>query len=376
MLFRIRPQVFLLLGALSLCALVQPRAAAQQPTFSSEVNVVNVLATVRNKKGEVVHDLKQDDFAVEVDGRTQPVKYFTHDTDLPLTLGLLVDTSMSMRNVIPEERTASRAFFDQVLREDRDSAFLIHFDREVELLQDLTNSRQKLQTALDGMDSPELRRSAGGDPDDQRDRGGRRTGGGTLLYDAVYLASNEMLANKKGRKAVIVISDGEDRGSKESLENAVESAQRADVIVYAVLIADTNEHGGFPGAHRGGWGGMGRGGGGIGRPGGGGYPGGGYPGGGYPGEQRPDGKKVMERLAKETGGQMFEVSKKQPIDKIYAQIQEDLRSQYNLGIAPSADALAPGYHTLRVTAKPKDLVIQAREGYYGREQKHSASSGE
>lgn len=345
-------------------------AAQQQPTFSSNVNVINVLASVRNKKGEVVRDLNREDFNVEVDGKAQPVKYFTHDTDLPLTLGLLVDTSMSMRGVIPEEQTASRAFFDQVVREDRDHAFLIHFDREVELLQDVTSSRQKLQAALDSMDSPGLRRSTDRDQQsDPRDRGQRR-GGGTLLYDAVYLASDEMLAKQTGRKAVIVISDGEDQGSKESLEQAVESAQRADTIVYTVLISEHESFGGFsPGGGRhGGWGGMG-GGGGMGRP------GGGYPGGGYPGrEQRPDGKKVMERLAKQTGGRMFEVSKKQPIDKIYSQIQEELRSQYSLGIAPSADALSAGYHKLHVMAKQKDLTIQAREGYYGREAKQQAGA--
>ena len=335
---------------------------AQQPTFSSDVDVINVLVNVRNKKGEVVRDLNKDDFSVEVDGKAQPIKYFSHDADLPLTLGLLVDTSMSMRSVLPEERTASRAFFDQVLREDRDSAFLIHFDHEVELLQDLTNSHQKLQAALDEMDSPELRHSNDRDSVDPRDHG-RHMGAGTLLYDAVYLASDEMLAKQKGRKAIILISDGEDRGSKEPLDEAVESAQRADAIVYTVLITDhESNYGGFGGGRRGGWGGMGRGGG-MGRP-----------GGGYPGrEQRPDGKKVMERLAKETGGRMFEVSKKQPIDKIYSEIEEELRSQYNLGIAGSADTMSPGYHKLRVATKQKDLNIQAREGYYGHEQKQTAA---
>jgi VWFA-related protein len=366
--FRCRPLVSSI-AALSVVLLLNhvDSAAQQQPTFSSNVNVINVLASVRNKKGEVVRDLNKDDFTVEVDGKAQPVKYFTHDTDLPLTLGLLVDTSMSMRGVIPEERTASRAFFDQVVREEQDSAFLIHFDRQVELLQDLTNSRQKLQMALDRIDSPELQGSHDRDQSDPGDRR-QRARGGTLLYDSVYLASDEMLAKQKGRKAIIVISDGEDRGSKESLEQAVESAQRADAIVYSILIADHESNfGGFGpggGGRHGGWGGMGRGGG-MGRPGGGGYPG---------REEHPDGKKIMERLAKETGGRMFEVSKKQPIDKIYSQIQEELRSQYSLGIAPSPEALGPGYHKLHVTARPKDLTIQAREGYYGREQKQSASA--
>ncbi|MBV8208220.1 MAG: VWA domain-containing protein [Acidobacteria bacterium] len=359
-----------LLFALSLPAQQSP------PTFSSDVNVVNILAGVRSKKGEPVRDLTQQDFTLQVDGRPEAIKYFTHDTDLPLTLGLLIDTSMSMRSVLPEERTASRAFFDQVVREDRDSAFLIHFDREVELLQDLTSSRQKLESALQALDTPELRRSgSSGDPggDDRDDRAGRssRRGGGTALYDAVYLASNDVLAAPKGRKAVVLISDGQDRGSKESLEQAIEAAQRSNVIVYSVLLAEKDEQRDFNpmggGGRRGGGGGW-PGGGGVGWPGGGGRGGGmGRPGGGgYPGREHLDGKKIMERLARETGGRMFEASKKQPIDRIYSQIQDELRNQYSLGFVPTGDALAAGYHKLQLTAKNKDDVVQAREGYYGK----------
>lgn len=130
----------------------QPPQQAQQPPqpkISVEVNVVTVLATVRDKHGQIVSNLGKDDFTLEEDGRPQTISYFTRETDLPLTLGLLVDTSESQRRVIDEERTASHSFLDDMLRPDKDHAFVIHFDREVELLQDLTSSREKLEHALD-----------------------------------------------------------------------------------------------------------------------------------------------------------------------------------------------------------------------------------
>lgn len=356
-------------GAGALCCFARTRCAAQQQaTFSSDVNVVNVLATVRNKKGEVVHDLTKDDFILEEDGRPQAIRYFTHDTDLPLTLGLLIDTSGSMRGNLHEERTASHAFFGQVLRENTDSAFLIHFDHEVELLQDLTSSRAKLEEALDKMDSPELHRSddpqddpsrGGRDRGDQRGPGSRRFGMGTTLYDAVFLASDEVLSAQKGRKAVILISDGEDRGSKEPLQQAIESAQRADTIIYAIYMKGEQHGFGFggPGDRRGGMGGRH----------------GGWPGGGVGDrEEHADGRNVMELLARKTGGRMFEYSKKQPIEKIYAAIQEDLRSQYNLGFSPDKDGLEPGYHKLHLATKQKELTVQAREGYYAGRQRSAA----
>src|SRR6266404_3793910 len=145
---------------LSLAALATPRwaRAQQQPTYSSEVKIVNVLATVRRKNGEIVRDLAQEDFTIEEDGKPQTIKYFSHETDLPLTLGLLVDTSMSQRRVLSEEESASYRFLDKVLREDKDVAFLIHFDFDVELLQDLTSSKRDLQKALALLQTPELNR--------------------------------------------------------------------------------------------------------------------------------------------------------------------------------------------------------------------------
>jgi VWFA-related protein len=342
------PRRSFLLSALFLCPRDRLLRGAQDTTFSTDVKVVNVLATVRDKHGQIVANLNKDDFTLEEDERLQTIRYFSRETNLPLTLGLLIDTSMSQRRVLGAERSASYTFLDQVLRVDKDMAFVIHFDREVELLRDLTSSRKDLQAALAQLEMPSSDRG-GGYPSGSR---GRR-GGGTMLYDAVLLASDELMKKQKGRKAVIVLSDGVDTGSKVSLARAIESAQRADTLVYAILFADEQAYG------RSGMGSGPR----MGRRGP--YGGGPYGGGGrrYP-QSRPDGKKILEQMAKETGGAFFEVSKKQPIEQIYERIQEELRNQYSLGYTPERPDAAPGFRRIRVTAKSKGLVVQAREGYY------------
>jgi VWFA-related protein len=345
----------------------QQAAQGQAPPITQRVIVVNVLATVRDKKGAIVRDLTQDDFELKEDDRPQTIRYFSHETDLPLTLGLLVDTSLSQRRVLAEERDASAAFLDQVLRVDKDQAFVIHFDREVELLEDLTSSRQKLQAALGLLQTPQRSHEGGGDSTDPgqgqggggggRGRGG--FGGGTTLYDAIYLASNEITAKQGGRKALIVLSDGVDRGSKKTLASAIEAAERADTLVYSILFADERGSGGGGyGGHRGmggGMGGMGGMGGGMGRH------GGGYP---RPQESRPDGKRILERLSKDTGGHFFEASKKHPLDETFNQIQEELRNQYSLGYTPNPPNAGSGYHKITLTTKKKDVIVQARDGYY------------
>jgi VWFA-related protein len=336
-------------------------------TISVKVKVVNVLATVRDKHGKIVNDLTKDDFALSEDGRPQSIHYFTRDTDLPLTLGLLVDTSMSQRRVLDQERSASHSFLDEMVREDRDKAFIIHFDREVELLQDLTSSHQKLEKALGLLQTPEYAQNSGsggggsnsgnwpGGSGGPAHHGGHH-GGGTMLYDAVFLASNELMQKQEGRKALVLLTDGVDTGSKESLDSAVEAAQRANTVVYSVLFKDDEAYGNGGGFSRPS----------IGFPGGG-WPGGGRPHGGqrYP-EQHPDGKKVLERISNESGGRLFEVSKKEPIDQIYSQISEELRNQYNLGYTPDRALSADDsrYHRIQVTVKRKDLIVQARAGYY------------
>lgn len=320
-----------------------PLLSQEKPGISVDVKVVNVLATVRDKHGDLVSNLGKDDFVLEEDGRPQTIAYFSHETDLPLALGLLVDTSGSQRRVLSEERVASRGFLDNMVREGQDKAFIIHFDREVELLQDLTTSHQKLESALDLVDvaQPDNDPPSGGQP------GGYppRARGGTALYDAIFLASDEVLRKQQGRKAIIVLSDGVDHGSKETLESATATAQRADTIVYCIYFADEE-----PFQSLGGFGAPG----GYGRRRG--YP---QP---FP-EERPDGRKVLAQISAETGGRLFEVSRKEPVAQIYRQIEEELRSQYSLGYSPDANT-EEGYHKLRLTAKQKDIVVQARQGYY------------
>ncbi len=318
-------------------------------TFSTDVRVVNLFATVRDKQGQIVRDLTKDDFALDEDGRAQVIRYFSRESNLPLTLGLLVDTSGSMRRVLGEERTASYRFLDQVLT-DKDRAFVIHFDREVELLQDLTSSRRKLEDALTELESPEPQRQrgqwGGGYPSGGQ-RGGRRGGGGgTSLYDAVLLASDELMKKQTGRKAIILLTDGVDNGSKVPLARAVESAQLADTLVYGIRIADPDANGNNFGRRRGGM-----------------YGRGGAPP-PYVYGDRIDGKKVLQRLCQPTGGADFDVSDKQPIDDIYRQLQEELRNQYSLGYTPDRAAAGPGYRRIHLAVKRDGVSVQTRDGYY------------
>lgn len=355
----------------------QPTAkvpAQQAPLAPSKIaqrtDVVTVFATVRDKKGRILPNLTKDDFAVAEEGKPQPITYFAREDQLPLTVGLLVDTSMSQRDVLSDERSASATFIDQTLRtEMKDQAFLIHFDHEVELLQDLTASHQKLDSALNlvRLERPQESASNTGGQDPDQDPNGRGDRGygrgvGTHLYDAVFLASDELMKKQPGRKALIILSDGVDRGSMETLRSSIEAAQRANTVVYSILFKGQEPADNF-GRRRGGW-----------RMGGPGYGGPGYGGGGpyggqrrYPREERPDGKKILDRMSKETGGQLFEVSKKQTVDKIYTQITQELRDQYVLGYVPSKDEAA-GYHKLIVTTKDKTQIVEARAGYYAEPQ--------
>jgi hypothetical protein len=351
---------------------------AAKPTFSTDVKVVNVFAAVRDKDGKLVNDLTKDDFVLEEDGKPQTIRYFAQQSDLPLTLGLLVDTSGSVRSMIGTEQQASEKLFEQVLRPDRDKAFLIHFDREVELLQDVTSSRTRLEKALDLLGPSESEReqqqadnrtnrpSGGGNPDGGWGGGGgggigfpggggrggygRHSGGGgggngrrfphggTKLYDAILLSSDEVMSKQSGRKATILLTDGVDSGSKTSLEDAIGSAQRADALVYSIYVEGETGRG-FVRS------GMSRRGGGN-------------------GETRPDGKKVLKQVSTQTGGAYFETSKKKPVDEIYAQIENELRNQYSIGYTPDRPLSESGYRKIQLTVKGKGLTVQAREGYY------------
>jgi VWFA-related protein len=345
-------------GLLSLAGLLR---AQQTPTYSSDISVVNVLATVRDKMGKIVSDLKQEDFRLEDDGRQQVIRYFARETGLPLTLGLLVDTSMSQRRVLGRERSASYRFLDQIVRPEQDQAFILHFDREAELLADLTSSREKLQSALGMLELPEQQRHqapagpdgglpGGGYPGGGargRNPGGQR-GGGTVLYDSVLLASDELMRKQSGRKAVILLTDGVDHGSMVSIYEAIVAAHRAGTLVYSILFADEEGYQRVgrsmePHPSR-----MGRG---AGMP---------------PRSQMepPDGKKILQQIARETGGGFFEVSKQHPIEAIYEDIQDELRNQYNLGYTPDPPGRPGAFRRISVNVTHKDLIVRARAGYY------------
>jgi VWFA-related protein len=346
-----------------------PQAPAATSTITVNAKLVNLPVVVRDKNGALVQNLTQADFALSVDGLPQTIRYFDKDNDLPLTLGLLIDTSGSVRSALDDERSASEAFLDQMMREGTgaggagqsgasrapDQAFLIQFAHEADLLQNLTASRPKLREALSQAGVESRDDNQGGNNGNSGYGGyghhhGSHGSGGTTLYDAVYLASNQLMQKQQGRKALVVLTDGEDRGSMETLASAVAAAQRAETVVYAIYFKG-EQHGN--GGHGGGWGG-----------GHGGYGGGG----GRGGEKPVDGKKVLEQMTGEAGGRMFEVSGKQTFAAIYTQIGEELRSQYRLGYTPDAAAAAEGFHRVELTlTKDKKLFVQTRDGYFAGE---------
>jgi VWFA-related protein len=327
--------------------------------------VVNVFVTVRDKKGNIVKDLVKDDFILSEEGRVQTIRYFSRDSDLPLTVGLIVDTTPSESNMLDEERRTSLAFLDRMLRPDKDRAFLIQFSDVVELLQDLTSSREKLEAALNLLERHEIGRGGRG--------GGRGQQGGrgsleTALSDAIYLASEEIMKSQQGRKALLILADGDHIGGRE--EMAIAAAQRADTLIYAIRIWDKSFGGGGGGSvwqtlgQIPGLGGGGRGGG----PPGGGGPGGGPGGGRSGGGPSSDGKKNLQRLSSRTGGAYFEVTKRETLEQIYGKIEEELRNQYSLGYTP--DPLAQsGYRRIKVAVQKQGMVVQGREGYYAEDKR-------
>jgi len=348
--------------------------ASQQPaaTLKVQVNEVILPVTVRDRKGALVTSLQKSDFALTEDGRPQTIKSFTRQSDLPYRLGLLVDTSRSVSGAMENERKAAGKFVDTMLPEKPnatpDQAFLIHFDHEVELLEDFTASRDKLHKELDdmgptrgGQNPSQGPETSGDDRGSGPPHGGR---GGTQLYDAIFLASDELMKTKDGRKALVVFSDGVDRGSKDTLNDAVDAADRANLAVYTIYFKGEQERpeGGFPGGggRHGGMGGGGYPGGGGGYPGG----GGGRRGGGGDRESNVDGKKIMEKIAERTGGRYFEAKKKDNLEEIYGQIAEELRGQYLLTYTPDVVDKEGGFHKVALKANKDDLTVVTREGYY------------
>ncbi len=349
--------------------------ASQQPAATLKVQAREVIlpVTVRDKHGALVTNLTAADFTLTEDGRAQTIKSFAHESNLPFLSGLLVDTSRSVTAAMEAERKAAEKFLDQMLPADpktakaADEAFLIHFDREVELLQDFTGSRDKLDRELDQMGSTSAERSGRQGPETTGDDtgNGRSQGAsnrtGTALYDAIYLASDELMKPKDGRKALILFSDGEDRGSNETLNEALDAAERANVSIYTIYFKgeEDRSQSSIPGMGR-------RGGVGGGYPGsGGGWPGsgGGRRGGGEE-KSSVDGRKIMEQIATRTGGRYFEAKKKENLEEMYHDIAEELRGQYLLTYTPDQVDNDGGYHKIALKPKNPDLTVVTRAGYY------------
>jgi VWFA-related protein len=288
------------------------RSAQETPTFSADVKVVNIFATVRNKNGQIVRDLNKTDFVVLEDKRPQTIRYFSRESDLPLTVGLLVDTSLSQGRVLENERGASYRFLDQVLREKKDRAVIVQFDQAIVIRQGLTSSHKDLLDTLSLLDAPTQQQAS--------------YGSGTLLYDAVRMASIQTMRHQQGRKAFIVLTDGVDEGSTVTLEDAIGSAQRAGTLVYCILFSDASYYGGRL--------------------------------------LGPGGKHVLERLAAETGGAFYEVSKGKSVESIFSSIEEDLRSEYSIGFVSDQPVIHSGFREIRVSVKTKGLRVQATDRYY------------
>jgi VWFA-related protein len=276
-------------------------------TFSTDVKLVTVLATVTNHNGQIVRDLTKDDFLLLEDKRPQTIRYFSQESDLPLTLGLMVDTSMSQRRVLDAERGASYRFIETVLRPRQDQVFVMQFDFRIFMRQPLTSSLRALNESLPYVDTPTFRQLQA------------QTGGGTLLYDAVVTASQDTMAKRTGRKALILLTDGEDNGSEATVAQAIDAAQQADTLIYSILFADQG-----------------------------------------------DGRRPLQRMSRETGGGFFEVTKKEPIDKIFAMIQEELRGQYSLAYVSDKPVGASEFRRISLTARQKGLVVQARDRYFAK----------
>jgi VWFA-related protein len=298
----------------------------QEPvtTLRRDVNVVNIFFNVKDKHSAIIPDLTKADFELFEDGKPQTIKYFSKESDLPLTLGMMIDTSPSQMRVLPAEQEAGAEFLKDVMR-PKDLAFLMSFDVEVDLLKDLTSNPKEIERAMS-----KTRINAGGGSRSSIPGIGQGpipcigNPKGTLLFDAVYLASREVLSHEVGRKAMILLTDGQDQGSNTRLTEAIEIAQKADAIVYVILVADR-----------------------------------GFYGGGYYGD------RDMRKLTEETGGRVIDVGNHpEKLRDAFNQLSSELRNQYAIGYTPLNEAKDGAFRKVEIHAKVKDSKIQARKGYY------------
>jgi VWFA-related protein len=295
-------------------------------TLKVNVDVVQLFFNVKDKHGALIPNLNKENFDLFEDGQPQTIKYFKAESDLPLTLGMLIDSSGSQMRVLDMEKEVGGSFLESTLR-SKDEAFVISFDVDITLLQDFTNSVSRLRHALN-----EAKINTGGvgcsggpigpqGPIPCSSTGQR----GTALYDAVYLASHDEFSHEVGRKAMILLTDGEDEGSRLKIKDAIEAAQKADAICYVLLIADRGFYG-FGGYH---------------------------------------GDAEMKKMTQETGGRVIEVGNKiEKLRQAFDQISQELRSQYNIGYVPTNTARDGSFRKVEIRPKQGDYKIQARSGYY------------
>jgi VWFA-related protein len=293
-------------------------------TLKVNVNVVQLFFNVKDKHGALIPNLTKEDFEIAEDGKPQTIKYFAAESNLPLTIGMMIDASGSQRNVIDMEKEVGGAFLKQILT-DKDEAFVISFDITVDLLQDFTRDVHRLQAALNKA-KVNVDYTSGGIPGMGGGPVPTQNAPGTLLYDAVYLSAHDMLAKEVGRKAMILLTDGQDEGSRLKLRDAIEAAQKADAIVYVLLCADR----------------------------------GGY----FSSGMSYNGEGEMRKLTEATGGRVINVGNKfDKLKEAFDQIATELRSQYNVGYVPSNLKLDGTYRKLEIKSK-QNYKIQARAGYY------------
>lgn len=310
----VKPTLVLILLFSIVAAAATMRVRRQdQDTLKVEVALVNVQVTVTDRHGRSVPGLKKEDFLIEEDGRRQEIRNFARENELPLTLAMLIDTSPSVSPVFNEEKQTAESFLQSILRQ-KDLALVMGFSREVTLVQDYTDSPRELIRAIDGLE----------------------TAGGTSIYDAVYLACKEKLAEEAGRKAIILISDGEDTTSKVRFQESLVAAHRSDAVVYGIFNAASRGFSTGP---------YGR------RPGGVVFGGGGDIG-------------TLKKYSEETGGTTFSISRENSFQKIFDQIAEELRSQYSLGYVSTNTAKDGKFRQIKVVARGSGLTVKARKGYY------------
>jgi VWFA-related protein len=299
----------------------QPVTQEPMTTLKVNVGLVNLYFNVKDHHGGLVGGLNKDDFQVFEDGKPQTIKRFEREADQPLTLGILIDTSVSQTRVLPMTREIGASFLRDVLR-PKDMAFLISFDVNVDLLQDYTSSAHDLRVALDKTHINGGGGFGGGVPG--IGQGPLPTGSiprGTLLYDAIYLASNEKLRQEVGRKAIIILTDGEDQGSQMRIQDAIEAAQKSDVIVYVILEADRAYY--------------------------------------------PAGDSEMKKVCGETGGRVIDVGNNyDKLKRAFQQVSEELRTQYNIAYTPTNQKRDGTFRKIEIKVSNKDDKVQARKGYY------------